>query len=252
MNWMIFLPLGAMFSVFGLYMLFYTFTPQNMRKWKINLSFPSKEVVRNEMRFSFYSMLMFAGVGWGMNQLLSLDTHQLYQSVGEMGWMYTILSLPLMFVLHDAWFYWSHRLLHMDILYHSVHSWHHTFDNPTPFAAYAFHPVEALMQIGILPLMMVLFPVHENVFIGYASFVLFMTAYGHLGFELRPRKPKIFSIFNTGVHHHQHHQYYHFNYSLYMNLWDRWMGTNHPTYPAAHEAFADEREKMNDKESIVV
>jgi len=34
----------------------------------------------------------------------------------------TVLALDL---LHDAWFYWTHRLLHTKSLYRSVHYVHH-------------------------------------------------------------------------------------------------------------------------------
>lgn len=45
--------------------------------------------------------------------------------VGVRGWLYVALCVVLMDHLHDAWFYWTHRLLHWRPLYRWVHWEHH-------------------------------------------------------------------------------------------------------------------------------
>ncbi len=37
-----------------------------------------------------------------------------------------VLSVVALDYLHDAWFYWTHRLLHWRPLYVHVHALHHT------------------------------------------------------------------------------------------------------------------------------
>ena len=37
-------------------------------------------------------------------------------------------------------------------------------------------------------------------------------------------------FFSTPTNHIQHHDSFKGNFGLYFNLWDRWMGTNHPDY----------------------
>jgi hypothetical protein len=45
---------------------------------------------------------------------------------GEMGGIASLVgTVVLLDVLHDTWFYWTHRLLHMKVLYRRVHSMHH-------------------------------------------------------------------------------------------------------------------------------
>jgi lathosterol oxidase len=60
-----------------------------------------------------------------------------------------IVSLALMLLLHDAWFYWTHRLMHHPKIFRHVHLVHHRSINPSPWAAYSFHPIEAVIEAGI-------------------------------------------------------------------------------------------------------
>jgi sterol desaturase/sphingolipid hydroxylase (fatty acid hydroxylase superfamily) len=40
---------------------------------------------------------------------------------------YMLLTVVALDYLHDAWFYWTHRLLHWKPLYRHVHHLHHRF-----------------------------------------------------------------------------------------------------------------------------
>lgn len=40
-------------------------------------------------------------------------------------WLYLIFTIVVLDFLHDAWFYWTHRLLHWKPLYRHVHHLHH-------------------------------------------------------------------------------------------------------------------------------
>ncbi len=40
-------------------------------------------------------------------------------------WLYVALCVSALDYLHDAWFYWSHRVLHLGPLYRNVHYIHH-------------------------------------------------------------------------------------------------------------------------------
>ena len=58
---------------------------------------------------------------------------------------YTIYALKLFITTMwaDAWTYWKHYLLHHPAIY-AIHKDHHVFHNPSTFAGYALHPVEAV------------------------------------------------------------------------------------------------------------
>jgi sterol desaturase/sphingolipid hydroxylase (fatty acid hydroxylase superfamily) len=115
-------------------------------------------------------------------------------------------------------------------MFKRIHSWHHQSHNTNPWAAFSFHPFEGVLQIGILPLVAFTLPINEAVLFAFAGFLLFMTVYGHSGYELRANKWSTLNIFNTSLHHYQHHKLVRYNFGLYLNLWDRIFSSNAPDY----------------------
>ena len=56
---------------------------------------------------------------------------------------------------------------------------------------------------------------------------------GHTGYECFPpwlMDSWLGKLLNTPTNHVQHHEKLRCNYGLYLNLWDRLMGTNHRDY----------------------
>jgi len=106
------------------------------------------------------------------------------------------------------------------------------------WAAYAFHPLEAIVEAGILVVFLFTIPIHKFHLLIFFFFMIVYNIYGHLGWELYPRnfhKTWIGRWINTSVCHNQHHQYFKGNYSLYFLFWDRWMGTLREDYDAQFE-----------------
>jgi Delta7-sterol 5-desaturase len=154
------------------------------------------------------------------------------------GWTWFILSIGLIILIHDAYFYWTHRLMHHPRLFRVMHRTHHLSISPSPWAAYAFGPWEAFVQAGIAPLVLFTLPIHPLAFSIFMLWQIFFNVLGHCGYELFPRwfvHSWCGRILNTSTHHAQHHETNRANFSLYFNFWDRLMGTNHQHYP---ERFA--------------
>jgi len=87
---------------------------------------------------------------------------RVYDDIGRYGYVYFFFSIVLMIFIHDTYFYWTHRAMHWKPLFKVVHKTHHLSVNPTPFAAYAFHPLEALVEVGIIPLIAFTIPHHTS------------------------------------------------------------------------------------------
>lgn len=148
-------------------------------------------------------------------------------------------TLPLiggslvLIIAHDAYFYWTHRLMHRRRLFRFFHLGHHRSLRPTPLAAYAFAWPEAIVQALFLPLMAYLMPVHETALFVFLTFMVVRNVVGHAGVELYPRwfgLSPLTSWITTTTHHDLHHERSGANYGLYFRWWDRWMGTEHPDY----------------------
>lgn len=243
--WTIYIPLAAL--GFVLYFYFFGKIFQGKKDYlKINLSDelrPTKE----EVRATYFNLIIFALAGLLTGYLSEQAIGSVYT---EIAWepvdiIYLLASFFIALGLHDLYFYLTHRLLHSSYLFKSVHSIHHKSHHSNAFSAFSFHPVEGIIQIGIVPLLAWLFPVHEGVLLLFTTFLLFMSVYGHSAYELRPNKPKIFNIFNTSLHHYQHHKYVRYNFGIYLNLWDRLFGSGYPKY---EQSFEELKNRINRKE----
>lgn len=206
------------------------------RRWfhrKIIARFPKSRDLWREIGYSALSVVIFAAVGALTVIAWKSGWTQIYGKITRHGWTWFVLSIFIAIVIHDAWFYWTHRLMHHRRLFRLFHRVHHLSHNPSPWAAYAFAPLEAVVQAAIFPILVFVMPMHLYAF---GLFMLWQITYnivGHTGFELHPRwfmNTPLKYIMNTPTNHVMHHESMRGNYGLYFNFWDRLMGTNHEKY----------------------
>ena len=205
------------------YYLCYVLKQVQWKSNKIKKKRPSVSTVSKEIGYSLGTLLLYSLGIWLFKYLIDSGRTGHYLEIEDMGIIYFIISTIFMIFLHDTYFYWLHRLLHNKAFFKYVHLVHHKFHNPTPFAAFAFHPLESLLSMGIVPIIMIIMPWHP---IALMVFVTFMTAYDvfiHLGFNFKGLR--ILKWQNTPVEHDWHHTHSHGNYGLYFTFWDRLMGT---------------------------
>ncbi|HVW96059.1 MAG TPA: sterol desaturase family protein [Mucilaginibacter sp.] len=228
------------------YVFFYVW--RNKRYWyaKIQQRYPDRQHIFREIKYSFITVLIF-----GLIIMLTVIAGQkgltlVYAPLNKYGYLYYFVSILLMIVLHDTYFYWTHRLMHWKPLFRWAHKTHHLSVNPTPFAAYAFHPAEAVVEVGIIPLIAFTIPHHASAIVIFGLYSLLLNVTGHLGYELFPKgfaSHKLFRWHNTSTHHNMHHRLVKCNYGLYFNFWDRIMHTNHPTYVESYDQVTGQREQ---------
>jgi Delta7-sterol 5-desaturase len=214
---------------------------------KIQLKLPLRKDYQRELFFSIITMFFFAAV-----PLLILNTPfrkytQFYTDIHAHSMLWFWLAFPIMFVLHDTYFYFTHRLMHHPSLFRHFHLIHHKSTNPSPWAAYSFHPLEAIVESGIFLLLLVIMPLTKlHLFIFFFLMIVY-NVYGHLGWELYPKKfsrSVIGKWINTSVTHNQHHQYFKGNYGLYFLWWDRWFGTLRDDYDLKFDEVKNRTKKL--------
>src|ERR1700760_1902928 len=80
---------------------------------KIQLKFPSTKDYRRELLASAGSMIIFAVPPLVLLGDPAIRVHStIYAPISQRGWVYFCAVFPLLFVVHDAYFYWMHRLIH--------------------------------------------------------------------------------------------------------------------------------------------
>lgn len=200
---------------------------------KIIQRWPDRWDVLREIGYSLSSACIFGLVGAVTLQAARQGWMRMYFDLTQYSWSWFITSILLTILLHDTYFYWTHRWMHRPGIFKWMHRIHHQSNNPSPWAAFAFSPWEALIQAGIFPLTAALMPIHPLAFGAFMSWQLLNNILGHAGFEIYPNwlvKSPFRWVFNTPTNHVMHHEKPHGNYGIYFNFWDRWMGTNHKDY----------------------
>ena len=98
--------------------------------------------IRREIAWSLASAAIYglpAGmIAWGWQ---AHGWTRVYADVDAYPLWYLPLSVLAYLMLHDTWFYWTHRFMHRPRPFRIAHAVHHASRPPTAWAAMAFHPV---------------------------------------------------------------------------------------------------------------
>ena len=197
---------------------------------KIQISSPPSGIIGKEILYSCLTLFIYCAVSWCIFRWQQSGITRIYLDIYPRGYPYLMLSILLMVLLHDTYFYWTHRLLHLPKVFEVIHKTHHLSQNPTPWAAFSFHPVEAVISAGIVPLIVFIIPCHPLALFTFLTYMTVINVIGHLGFEIFPEfinHHKILRWQNTSTNHNWHHQKCRNNYGLYFTFWDRMMKTYH-------------------------
>lgn len=186
--------------------------------------------IRREILWSLASAGIYgvpAGVvAWGWQQF---GWTQIYTDLNAHPLWYLPVSVFCYLLLHDTWFYWTHRWMHAPRLFRIAHAVHHESRPPTAWAAMSFHPWEAVTGAVVIPLLVFLIPIHVAGLAAVLSIMTIMGVGNHMGWEMFPRAVVHGSFGKwliTATHHQKHHQAYRGNYGLYFRFWDRLCGTD--------------------------
>ncbi|AOP34730.1 sterol desaturase [Leptospira tipperaryensis] len=233
----------------GAFLIVWVFLSKKLSHKLIQGKKPESERIWHEVKYSLITFFIFAlsGIFTAWSQVNGYNF--IYEKVSDYGIAYLIFSIFALIFLHDTYFYWTHRMMHHKLLFKSFHLVHHKSTNPSPWAAFSFHPLEAIVEAGIIPLASVLFPLHQGAMLVFFVYMTSLNVLGHLSYELFPSwflRSKFTNWHNTTTHHNMHHKYFNCNYSLYFNFWDKVMGTNHEKYKETFEEVASRTPNSKD------
>jgi lathosterol oxidase len=164
---------------------------------------------------------------------------QAYFRIEDRGWGYLVLSVVLLLLLTETMVYWTHRALHHPLLFRTIHVRHHQFRQPTPWAAFAFHPLDAFAQAFPYHVAAFVFPLHVGAYTVAMSLGMVWSISIHDRVSLFPHRWLLYA-----GHHTLHHLHNRFNLGQYFTAWDRLGGTYRcpSTLPDAYSAGRPGRE----------
>jgi sterol desaturase/sphingolipid hydroxylase (fatty acid hydroxylase superfamily) len=221
------------------FLIFYVLYPKKYMLRKIQQKFPANKDYIREVAYSMLTTCIFASIALLLSSDWIKPYSKMYSRISDFGIPYFLVSIILAIIIHDTYFYWTHRLMHHPKLFPVFHLVHHKSTNPSPWAAFAFHPLEAIVEGGIVFVIVFLIPIHWYAILIFIIFMTVYNVYGHLGYEIYPgwvNNSFLAKYLNTSISHNMHHKLFKKNYGLYFRFWDMIMGTTHEKYK---ETFAE-------------
>jgi lathosterol oxidase len=197
-------------------------------KLRIQERQPMPGQIRREIRLSLITVAIWAVMSTVLFELYKSGQTAIYLHISDYPVWYLPVSFVLCVFLHDTYFYWMHRFMHWRAVFKYFHLDHHRSIAPTPWAIYAFNPLEAILQFMGIMLLVIFLPLRPLILLGFLSYDTLVNTAGHTGFEIVPKSVSqnwFFKYFNTVTHHDAHHTNVRVNYGSFFNFWDRWMGT---------------------------
>ena len=186
--------------------------------------------IRQEIRWSLLSAVIYGApaglLAWGWQER---GWTRIYSNPGDYPLWWLLLSVLIYLLLHDTWFYWTHRWMHRPHIYKAAHAVHHASRNPTAWTAMSFHPLESITGAVLIPALVLLIPIHYGALLAVLTVMTIMGVTNHMGWEIFPRwlvRGPAGKWLITASHHQRHHEKYLCNFGLYFRFWDRLCGTD--------------------------
>jgi len=230
---------GRYFLIAGLFQ--WWFRAVKYDKWESrNLSKKQidKRQFYNEIKWSIVTSLIFAVAGSITVVLWQKGYTKLYLDVREYGLLYLPVSLIISMLIHETYYYWLHRWMHKPTIFKLLHKVHHESNTTSAWTAFSFHPLEGLLQAIILPLTIMIVPMHVYVLLFQLTLMTFSSVINHLEIETYPANfhRHIIGKWIIGATHHSlHHKQFKYNFGLYFTFWDKWKKTESPKFEATFE-----------------
>lgn len=186
-------------------------------KWKKNPKvFPNQ--IRDEIIMAYKSIPIMALLGTP----IFVAQIQGYSKIhNEYNFIDILTSIIGFIIVSDTCIYWSHRWSHtFKFAYKHIHKPHHKWIVPSPFASFAFTPIDGLIQS--IPYMLYSFFFQMN------KIVYMVLYFGVFIWATSVHDSQAYFknyIMANGKDHAIHHTQFIYNYGQYTTIWDRLMGT---------------------------
>lgn len=181
-----------------------------------------------EMKLSVITVTAGGPLGGFFQTLMNRGYSRVYYDINDYGWGYFFLSIVIFVAFTETCVYWIHRWLHeVRWLYKYIHKPHHSFIVTTPWAAWAFHPLDSFSQAFPHFIFPFICPIHHGLHLVdmlylsvWAALIHDQTSFTTLG-----------GIVLGSTHHEVHHLYLTKNYGQWTTFWDRFMNSYQKPLP---------------------
>ena len=226
--------IGRYFLIAGFFQLWFYRWRKHIwaHKW-LGKKIVEKKQFYTEVKWSLITAFIFAVAGSITAIVWQKGFTKLYINVNDYPLWYLPVSLAASMVIHETYYYWLHRWMHLPGAFKILHKIHHDSSTTSAWTAFSFHPLEGLLQAIILPLTIIFLPMHLYVLLLQLTIMTFSSVINHLEIETYPEnfhKHFIGRWLIGATHHSLHHKQFKYNYGLYFTFWDKWRRTESPKF----------------------
>lgn len=154
---------------------FFLYDHENMKSPKFLKSQIWREIKLSVTSFPITSLVT---VPWFLFEVRGYS--KLYHTTPSLLQIITEFTFFILFT--DFGVYWIHRLEHHPLLYSWLHKPHHQWKISTPFASFAFHPLDGYFQSLPMHIYVYLFPMNSYLYLGMFVFIQLWTISIHDGY----------------------------------------------------------------------
>ena len=186
---------------------YYTLQRDNPHKWKCQPHrFLTRENEIHEILVGTTNMtLTSVGSGFLSCWIANGNYSSVYFKLDEYGYLYLVLSIPLLFLWVEATAYYAHKLLHVPWFYKNFHKQHHRYHSPTAYSLVAMSPFEMVFFQSYLIVPLFTAPINAMVFISVLMYVYYFGMIDHSGIKMK----SIFPWQPDTMFHDDHHSCVH-------------------------------------------
>lgn len=202
--------------------------------------------MRLEVYRSFLTSFIFSFSGTALVIFWQKEWTQIYIDWGAYPIWYHPLSIVLALLIHETYYYWMHRWMHRPKVYKWVHKWHHDSIETSSLTSFSFHPIESILQAIVVPLLILILPLHLFVLFFLLIIMTLSGTINHAGVEVFPKgfeRHWLGKWLIGATHHDLHHKQFRYNFGLYFTFWDHWMKTESPKYEKLFRAHTRSKPK---------
>lgn len=230
---------GRYFLIAGFFHVwFYLYKKEKWKNRRLSAKTTNKKQFLTEVKWSAITSVIFAFAGSLTAFLWQKGYTQIYLSGNEYPLWYMPVSLLVSMLVHETYYYWLHRWMHQPKVFKLLHKVHHDSNTTSAWTAFSFHPLEGLLQAIILPLTIMVLPMHVYVLLFQLTIMTFSSVINHLEIETYPagfHRHFIGKWLIGATHHSLHHKQFKYNFGLYFTFWDKWKKTESQKFSALFE-----------------
>ncbi|HEY0680027.1 MAG TPA: sterol desaturase family protein [Chitinophagaceae bacterium] len=246
--------MGRYFLIAGLfYAIFYVWFREKWQQRKLGTKPYRSQQFRKEVKWSLITAFIFSVAGAVTVFLWQKGFTKVYDDPALYGWWYLPVSLTASMLIHETYYYWIHRWMHKPRVFKVVHKIHHDSNTTSPWTAFSFHPIEGALQAIVLPVTLLILPLHPYVILTQLTLMTLSSVVNHLDIEIYPRKFHKHAIGKWligATHHALHHRQFRYNFGLYFTFWDKWKKTESPLYEELFEKATTHDRKLQPSEKL--